>query len=458
MVLSLCTVGPASKETEMAINNDALQAGSIHPVAKLDLDIDHRFAGLRRLLEVTDRINPGVLLDETFRQIDEICRPFLPFDSIEFALLDDAGDKLTRRWLHRQNETDFQANVDGTPFEERLKGSVLEKVLTNARPAIFPDLTRSLVEPVSSVFLIAAAGQGMRSALVAPLISTSKFVGILFFSSADAECYLPSHQEWLGSILDSLSGLIAKGRLYEMVIQAQLDSERLLRNVLPEPIVKRLKAGEQVIADGIPEATVVFVDIVNFVRLSATMPPSSVIIVLNRVFSAFDALCEQYGVEKIKTIGDAYMLATGVIKPFPEHVVMAARIALDMLELGKRLGTREQRSLDFRIGIHTGPVVAGVIGTRKFSYDLWGDTVNIASRMETHGLPGRIHVSREVREKLKEDFDLEARGLIDVKGIGKMETYFLTGPRAGNTSRSMVWSMLNRSQFSMEGDRRVAED
>lgn len=447
-----------SKKTGMTMISDVPQAGVLNPVAKLELDIDQRFAGLRRLLELTDRINPGVLLDEVFRHIEEMCKGLLPFDSIEFALLDDRGDKLTRRWMHWQGDPKSQSNLEGTVFEESLRGSVLAKLLVNARPVIFTDLTKTLVEPESSTFLMAAAGQGMRSALVAPLISATKSVGFLIFSSASIECYQPSHQEWLGSIVDALSALIAKGRLYEMVIQAQLDSERLLRNVLPEPIVKRLKAGEQVIADGIPEATVVFVDIVDFVRLSATMPPSSVIIVLNRIFSAFDALCEQYGVEKIKTIGDAYMLATGVPKPIPEHVVMAARIALDMQELGKRLGIREERSLNFRIGIHTGPVVAGVIGTRKFSYDLWGDTVNIASRMETHGMPGRIHVSREVREKLKEDFDLEARGMIDVKGIGEMETYFLNGAKAGNTYRSMVWSMLNRSSVETDVDRRTHED
>ena len=378
-------------------------------------------------------------------------------DSIEFSLLDDLGDRLTRRWLHWGSDPKSHNNFEETLFEEPFKESILANLLVNARPVIFNELSKALLEPESSAFLIAAAGQGMRSAVAVPLISAAKSVGFLIFSSAIGECYLPCHQKWLSSIVDALSALIAKGQLYEMVIQAQLDSERLLRNVLPEPIVKRLKAGEQVIADGIPEATVVFVDIVDFVRLSASMPPSSVIIVLNRIFSAFDALCEQYGVEKIKTIGDAYMLATGVPKPIPEHVVIAAKIALDMQELGKRLGTREERSLNFRIGIHTGPVVAGVIGTRKFSYDLWGDTVNIASRMETHGMPSRIHVSREVREKLKEDFDFEARGMIDIKGIGEMETYFLNGPKASNTYRSMVWSMLNRASVEMDVDRRSHE-
>ena len=269
------------------------------------------------------------------------------------------------------------------------------------------------------------------------------------------DAFADADLEKLALLSADLSALVAKGRLYELVIQSQLDSERLLRNVLPEPVVKRLKAGEQVIADGIPEATVIFVDIVNFVQLSASMSPAAVIIVLNRIFSAFDALCEQYGVEKIKTIGDAYMLATGVPKPFAEHVHVAARIALDMQELSQRMRMREERSLSFRIGIHTGPVVAGVIGTRKFSYDLWGDTVNIASRMEAHGLPGRIHVTRAVRDRLLDDFEFEPRGNIDVKGMGPMETYFMLGTRPGNPHRSRVWTMVNSDDGESGFNRRL---
>ena len=162
--------------------------------------------------------------------------------------------------------------------------------------------------------------------------------------------------------------------------------------------------------------------------------------------------------EKIKTIGDAYMLATGVPRPFAEHVIVAAKIALDMQELGKRLGTREEKALNFRIGIHTGPVVAGVIGTRKFSYDLWGDTVNIASRMESHGVPGRIHVSRAVYERLKNDFEFEARGLTALKGVGEMESFFLLGPKTGQTYRSMVWSMLDSTVGSDSERQRRADD
>ena len=429
-------------------------------IAGLEQDIEHRFAGLRRLLEVTDRINPGVLLDEAFRQIDEACRQLIPYERIEFVLLGDGGDILARRWLRDASPRQIGHEETAVPekVEEPLKGSLLSELLPGAESRIVGNLPALLADPSSSVFLRAAAAEGMRSCLVSPLKADGRGVGLVLFASTDAAAYGAVHQELLQSISPALSAVIAKGKLFEMVIQAQLDSERLLRNVLPEPIVKRLKAGEQIIADGIPEATVVFVDIVNFVNLSSSMSPSAVIIVLNRIFSAFDALCEQYGVEKIKTIGDAYMLATGVPKPFPEHVLVAAKIALDMQELGKRLGTREEKAMNFRIGIHTGPVVAGVIGTRKFSYDLWGNTVNIASRMESHGLPGRIHVSREVYERLKNDFDFEARGLTSLKGVGDVESYFLLGPKTGNTYRSVVWSMPDSPAEDADDRQRRSED
>jgi class 3 adenylate cyclase len=430
------------------------------PIARLEQDIEHRFAGLRRLLEITDRINPGVLLDEAFRQIDDCCRTSIPHERIEFVLLGDGGKTLVRRWLRNAAPADAPMDDSHLPetMEEALSGSLLNDLLAQNQPQVVKNLPALLAAASSSVFLRSAAAAGMRCCLIAPLWASGQSLGLALFSSADPNAYDARHLEFAQRISASMSAVIAKGKLYEMVIQAQLESERLLRNVLPEPIVKRLKAGEQVIADGFPEATVVFVDIVNFVNLSASMSPSAVIIVLNRIFSAFDALCEQYGVEKIKTIGDAYMLATGVPKPFPEHVIVAAKIALDMQELGKRLGTREEKALNFRIGIHTGPVVAGVIGTRKFSYDLWGDTVNIASRMESHGVPGRIHVSRAVYERLKNDFEFEARGLTTLKGVGEMESWFLLGPKTGQAYRSMVWSMLDNSVGEEPERQRRSED
>jgi len=307
--------------------------------------------------------------------------------------------------------------------------------MASGEPRIIADLAAYLQRHSDSKATTLLLAEGMRASLTCPLAASGKPLGFLFFSRQAADAYTYAHAQAMQAILPALSAVIVKARLYELVIRAQLESERLLRNVLPTPIVKRLKADEQTIADGFPAATKVFVDLVNFVKLSATLSPAAVVIVLNRIFSAFDALCEKYGVEKIKTIGDAYMLATGVPSPIKEHVSVAAKIALDMQELGKRLRMRETSSLSFRIGIHTGPVVAGVIGTRKFSYDLWGDTVNIASRMEANGAPDRIHVTRAVYEKHRDEFDFEPRGMTHLKGIGDMETYFLIDAKPGSEYR-----------------------
>ena len=401
-------------------------------------DVEHRFIGLRRLLEATDRIDPGVLLDEVLRQVHETFRNFLPCDRTGLALLDEGSDRLQMRWV-RTSAPEPRLAVG---FNAGLSGSSLEGVMATGEPRIIADLPGYFAQHPESRSVPLLIAEGMRSSLTCPLSAAGKPIGFLFFSSQTADAYTHEHVEAMRTILPQFSALVVKGRLYELVVHSQLESERLLRNVLPEAIVKRLKAGEQTIADGFPEATVVFVDLVNFVKLSTTMSPAAVVIVLNRIFSAFDALCEKYGVEKIKTIGDAYMLATGVPRPMKDHVSVAAKIALDMQELGKRLGTREDRSLSFRIGIHTGPVVAGIIGTRKFSYDLWGDTVNIASRMEANGAAGRIHVTRAIYEKLKGDFEFEARGMTHLKGIGDMETFFLEGAKPGSEYRAMPLAPL----------------
>ncbi|MGE5659300.1 MAG: adenylate/guanylate cyclase domain-containing protein [Actinomycetota bacterium] len=210
----------------------------------------------------------------------------------------------------------------------------------------------------------------------------------------------------------------------------QEQSERLLLNILPEEIAERLKQGTSVIADNFADVTVLFADLVGFTKISDRISPSELVHLLNEIFSTFDQLAEKHGLEKIKTIGDAYMVVGGLPTPRSDHAIAIAEMALDMQQAISQFKTSSGEAFKIRIGINTGPVVAGVIGLKKFIYDLWGDTVNIASRMESQGLPGYIQVTEATYERLQKQYQLEKRGTIQVKGKGEMVTYFLQARRS----------------------------
>ena len=207
----------------------------------------------------------------------------------------------------------------------------------------------------------------------------------------------------------------------------QEKSDRLLLNVLPQVIAERLKQDQSIIADTFAEVTVLFADIVGFTQISAQISPTELVSLLNDIFSTFDRLAEKHGLEKIKTIGDAYMVVGGLPMPRNDHAEAIAQMAIDMQQAIIEFSDTYNQDFSIRIGINSGPVVAGVIGIKKFIYDLWGDTVNTASRMESHGLPGCIQVTSATYQRLQEKYLLESRGTIEVKGKGEMNTYFLTG-------------------------------
>lgn len=242
---------------------------------------------------------------------------------------------------------------------------------------------------------------------------------------------LQQQTEKLEELVRRLQNEIQEREGVELALRiAQEKSDRLLLNILPAAIVENLKKGEKTAAERFESATVLFADIVGFTSIAARMSPQELVSLLNQIFSKFDELTEKNGLEKIKTSGDAYMVAGGLPVPKADRAEAIANMALDMQAAIADFKTDTGEQFQIRIGIHMGPVVAGVIGTKKFIYDLWGDTVNVASRMESQGLPGYIQVTAAIYEELKDRYVLEERGAIEIKGKGEEIVYLLKGKKA----------------------------
>jgi guanylate cyclase len=233
----------------------------------------------------------------------------------------------------------------------------------------------------------------------------------------------------------SLFGLGLMSTLASLYLLGQEERYRarandLLLNMLPGSIATRLKDSSDTIADAYDDVTVLFADMAGSMPLFARMEPAEAVDWLNEVFSMFDSLVDKYGLEKIRTIGDNYMVASGVPVPREDHARAMAHLALDMLQGVEQIPARHGKRMAFRLGINSGPLVAGVIGESKYQYDLWGDTVNMASRMESHGEVGRVHISAATYELIKDEFECVSRNRIEIKGIGEMETWFLVASKA----------------------------
>jgi class 3 adenylate cyclase len=307
-----------------------------------------------------------------------------------------------------------------------VKWGLVARITTAEAFAPIRKLERDLmiVGGASLLVVILIAGW-LANALLGPLRELTG--GVRRFAAGNYDVKVPARTEdEIGQLCTAFNGMVDEIRAKnEIIEQKNRENEQLLLNVLPAPIANRLREGEQSIADGFAEVTVAFADLVGFTALSSEMPPQNVVALLNGLFTRFDLAAHEVGIEKIKTVGDAYMAVCGLPEPVGNHAERMVRMAIRMVHITREHALEHRVPLKVRIGINSGPVVAGVIGRSKYIYDLWGDTVNLASRMESAGVPDSIQVTRPVYEQLKDLFAFEARGALDIKGKGDVEAWLL---------------------------------
>ena len=282
-----------------------------------------------------------------------------------------------------------------------------------------------LIVGAIAFFVVIVTGAWLSRSLLGPLRELT--AGVRRFAAGDHDAHVTVRtRDEIGQLCLAFNGMIDDINQKNVVIETKnRENEELLLNVLPAPIANRLRGGEKGIADGFAEVTVAFADLVGFTQLSSEMPPAEVVTLLNGLFTRFDVAASELGIEKIKTVGDAYMAVCGLPVPVPNHAERMVRMAIRMVHITREHAMEHGVSMKLRVGINSGPVVAGVIGKSKYIYDLWGDTVNLASRMESGGIPDSVQVTRPVYEKLKDLFVFEARGELEVKGKGKVEAWVL---------------------------------
>ncbi|MGQ0580334.1 MAG: adenylate/guanylate cyclase domain-containing protein [Reyranella sp.] len=301
-----------------------------------------------------------------------------------------------------------------------VKWALVAKIETSEAFAPIYRLQRDLAIVGGIAFLaVILTGAWLARSLLGPLGELT--AGVKRFAAGDYRAKVPvrTHDE-IGQLCAAFNGMVDELRGKNVVIENKnRENEELLLNVLPAPIANRLRGGEQGIADGFAEVTVAFADLVGFTAMSSEMPPQEVVTLLNGLFTRFDVAAHDLGIEKIKTVGDAYMAVCGMPEPVANHAERMVRMAIRMVHITREHALEHHVTMKLRVGINSGPVVAGVIGKSKYIYDLWGDTVNLASRMESGGIPDSIQVTRPVYEKLQGLFAFEPRGSIEVKGKGK---------------------------------------
>jgi class 3 adenylate cyclase len=418
-------VDHAAAVKDVSINEDDIERLS-RILKELSEYLDVRFNELHALLHLIHEVNKGLLFDEVLDRAYDTLKSVLPYNRLSVALIENEGKVARARWLR----SDYPEIVLRKGYAGVMRGSSLHEVMLSGEPRIISDLEAYLEAYPHSDSTRLMVAEGIRSSLTCPLISMGKPIGFMFFSSRAPGVYENVHVDIFKLIAGHLSVVVEKSNLYQQILQEKEKSEILLLNVMPARIAARLSAGEKAVAESFPDVSVLFADIVAFTEFARRHSPERVVDLLRNIFVPLDRLCGLYAVEKIKTIGDQYMaMSVPLGGDYDGHLRNLAEFALEALRMVEGMRYPDGRRVSIRMGMHTGSGVAGVIGQEKFAYDVWGDAVNVASRMESSGEPGRIHVTGEIYSRLRDAFVFEERGEIDVKGIGPMKTYFLTAKK-----------------------------
>lgn len=412
-----------NKEVGKVTTARVLQHQSLlEKVGYLDVTLRHRFEEISKLQHLAERVSEAHLFEETLEFIWREFEGIFPCDRLGCALYDPATHVLRSVWAKAKYDRIYL----GKGYRASLDGSSLEAMLHDNTPRIINDLeTFARFKPSShSIKLIIK--EGGKSSLTCPLITAGgNRIGFVFFTSCERDAYDERHIAMFKQIAAMLSNSVEKSHLYSRILAEEQRSDKLLRQILPSSIADRLKSGqEQAIADFHPEVGLLFADLVGFTMWSSTRPPQEIVAVLGSIFSRVDALADEHHVCKLKTMGDGWLGAVGI--PTPEGSLFdLVHFAAKLLKVPSELGYQE---LQFRVGINVGPVVAGVLGESRMVYDVFGDEVNMASRMESTGVPSRIQVSEAAAEKLLQQpqrYKLERRENIQVKGKGSVTTFLV---------------------------------
>ncbi len=376
---------------------------------------------IRLLLKITQAINDASDLDSALNLVLATVCQTIDWDYGEVWVPNREGILLecSQTWhMNDKNSTQFRSLRSDLTFapDEGLPG----RVWATRKPEVH------LYSPVMPNI-------GLQSGFGVPILVAEQVLAVLVFFTQTKSKPQERTLELVKAVATQLGSLIQRKQAQQELKSQKEQTEKLLLNILPQPIAERLQKKPGIIADYFEDVSVLFADLVGFTDFSSQATPAQLIQVLNSIFSHFDQLSKHYGLEKIKTIGDAYMVVGGLPLYHPEHLQAIAKMALDMQTNLNLFNQETGNNFLLRIGIHVGPVVAGVIGLSKFSYDLWGNTVNVASRMETYGVAGKIQVTKEVYDRLQDKFQFTFRGSIPIKGKGEMTTYFLT--HQNSTSR-----------------------